>query len=123
MLLAGAAHAQTPPPASPSATRPTVTKPVAIDGSLPVALRERESFEAPLRMTGGTPPVVWSIVAGSLPDGVNLHSRTGLLHGTPTKRGEYRFTVQARDAGNATITRAFELSISYKPTSAGASKR
>ena len=122
MLLAGAAHAQTPPPASPSATRPAA-KPVAIEGSLPAALMERESFEAPLRVTGGTPPVGWSIVAGSLPDGVNLHSRTGLLHGTPTKRGEYRFTVQARDAGNATITRAFELSISYKPTSAGASKR
>jgi len=123
LLLAGAANAQTPPPASPSATRPTAPKPVAIDGSPPVGLMERESFEAPLRMTAGTPPVTWSIVAGSLPDGVSLHSRTGLLHGTPTKRGEYRFTVQARDASLATITRAFELSISYKPTSAGASKR
>jgi hypothetical protein len=55
-------------------------------------------------------------VAGSLPDDVVLHSRTGLLHGTPAMRGEYRFTVQARDANNATITRAFELSIGYKPS-------
>jgi len=109
-MLASATHAQTPPP-------------TAINGSLPAGLMERESFEAPLRMTAGTPPVTWSIVAGSLPDGVSLHSRTGLLHGTPTKRGEYRFTVQARDASHATITRAFELSVSYKPTSAGASKR
>ena len=123
MLLAGAAHAQTPPPASSSATRPTAPKPVAISGSLPAGLMERESFETPLRVTGATPPVTWSIVAGSLPDGVRLHSRTGLLHGTPTNRGEYRFTVQARDADNATITRAFELAVSFKPTSTGGSKR
>lgn len=70
-------------------------------------------------MTGGTPPVTWSIVAGSLPEGVSLHSRTGLLYGTPANRGEYQFTVQARDAGNATITRTFELSIFYKPTLEG----
>jgi hypothetical protein len=123
LLIAGAAHAQTPPPASSSAARPTAPKPVAIDGSLPVALMERESFEAPLSVTGGKSPFTWSIVAGSLPDGVDLHSRTGLLHGTPAKRGEYRFTVQARDAGNATITRTFELSISYKPTSPTSGKR
>jgi hypothetical protein len=104
LLLANAAHAQTPPPA-------------AITGSLPDGLMERESFEAALRVTGGTPPFTWSIVAGSLPDGVVLHSRAGFLHGTPERRGEYRFTVQARDANNAAITRTFVLSISYKPTS------
>ncbi len=81
LLLASAGHAQTPGP-------------TAINGSLPDGLLERESFEAPLSVTRGTPPITWSIVAGSLPDGVVLHSRTGLLHGTPAMRGEYRFTVQ-----------------------------
>ena len=110
LLLASAGHAQTPGP-------------TAINGSLPDGLLERESFEAPLSVTRGTPPITWSIVAGSLPDGVVLHSRTGLLHGTPALRGEYRFTVQARDANGATITRTFELSIGYKPTSEGRGKR
>jgi hypothetical protein len=110
LLFASAAHAQ-PAPLT------------AIEGALPDDLTERVSFEALLSVTGGTPPVTWSIVAGSLPDGVVLHSRTGLLHGTPSRRGEFRFTVQARDANNATITRAFELSISYKPTSPAGSKR
>jgi hypothetical protein len=109
LLVASTATAQMPSP--------------AIKGSLPTGLLERESFEAPLSATGGKPPITWSVVAGSLPDGVSLHSRTGLLHGTPTKRGEYRFTVQARDADNATIARAFELSISYKPTSPAGGKR
>jgi hypothetical protein len=120
LLLAGAAHAQTPPPTAPSATAP---KPVAINGELPIGLMERESFETALSVTGGTPPFTWSIVAGSLPDGVVLHSRAGLLHGVPAKRGEFRFTVQARDANNATITRAFDLSVDYKPPSAVGSKR
>jgi len=120
LLLAGAAHAQTPPPASPPATRQTALKPsVAINGSLPIGLRESESFEAPLSVSGGTPPFTWSIVAGSLPDGVFLHSKTGLLHGTPEMRGEFPFTVQARDANNATITRAFEFSIVFNPSFAG----
>ncbi len=116
LLLAGAAHAQTPPPASPSATPPTAAKLAAIDGSLPIGLREGESFEVALKVSGGTPPFTWSIVAGSLPDGVVLHSKAGFLHGTPEKRGEFRFTVQARDANNATITRAFEFSILFNPS-------
>lgn len=119
LLLAGAAHAQTPPPASPSAGEPTAVKPVAINGSLPIGLRELDSFEVPLSVSGGTPPFTWSIVAGSLPDGVVLHSRTGLLHGTPEKRGEFRFTVQARDANNAIIARTFEFSVIYNPAAFG----
>jgi hypothetical protein len=110
LLLASAAHAQTPPPTE-------------ITGSLPDGPMERESFETALRVTGGTPPFTWSIVAGSLPDGVVLHSRVGLLHGTPARRGEYRFTVQARDANNAIVTRVFDLSVSYKPPSAVGGKR
>ena len=110
LLLACAAQAQTLPL-------------TAINGSLPIRLMERESFEVRLSASGGTPPFTWSIVAGSLPDGVLLHSRTGLLHGTPAKRGEFSFTVQARDANNATITRAFDLSVYYKPTSPRGGKR
>jgi hypothetical protein len=98
-------------------------EPAAINGSLPAGLRQSVSFEVALSATGGTAPFTWSLAAGSLPDGVRLHSRTGLLHGSPTERGVFRFTVQARDANNATVARAFDLSISHAPTPAGGSRR
>jgi hypothetical protein len=98
-------------------------EPTAINGSLPAGLKQSVSFEVALSVTGGTAPFTWSIAAGSLPDGVRLHSRTGLLHGSPTERGEFRFTVQARDANNAMVSRAFELSISLAPIPAGGSRR
>ena len=115
LLLGGTAQAQTSQPTPTSAAG----GPVAISGELPTELQERQAFETPLRVTGGTPPIRWSIVAGSLPEGVVLHSKTGLVHGSPAKRGEYRFSVQARDANNVTVTRAFELSVLYKPASRG----
>jgi hypothetical protein len=110
LLLACAG--QTPPAA-------TAAKPVAIIGDLAPGLRETDTFEAPLKVSGGTPPFRWSIVDGELPEGVFLHSRTGLLHGTPVKRGNYRFTVEARDANNASITRTFEYSVLYNPAASG----
>lgn len=116
LLLAGVAQTQTSQPVQPSTASGPAAKPVAIDGELPIGLTERQAFDVALRVTGGKAPIRWSIVAGSLPDGVVLHSRTGLLHGAPVKRGEYRFTVQARDANDVTVTRAFELSVFYKRT-------
>jgi hypothetical protein len=113
LLLAGACADA--PPASP----PAAAKPVAIIGNLAVGLMETDTFEAPLKVSGGTPPFTWSIVDGALPEGVFLHSRTGLLHGAPVKRGDYRFTVQARDANGATVTRTFEYTVHYNPAASG----
>ena len=104
-LVAGQVHAQTPPSGPPT----------SIEGTLPTGLRERESFEAPFKVKGGTPPFAWRVSAGALPDGVLLHSRNGFLHGTPSKRGKYRFTIEARDANGAVVTRSFELTVLYKP--------
>ena len=45
------------------------------------------------------------------------------LFDAPAVDGEFRFTVQARDADNVTITRAFGLPISCKPASPAGGKR
>jgi hypothetical protein len=94
-------------------------EPTAINGSIPAGLMQSVSFEVAFSVTGGTAPFTWSIAAGSLPDGVRIHSRIGLLHGTPTERGVFRFTIQARDANNAVVSRAFDLSIALAPCPAG----
>ncbi|MCL2427140.1 MAG: endo-1,4-beta-xylanase [Oscillospiraceae bacterium] len=47
-------------------------------------------------------PVWFEVVDGNLPPGVVLHSRTGVLEGTPTAEGIFTFTVEARNYGGKT---------------------
>jgi hypothetical protein len=51
----------------------------------------------PLRCAGGKPPYTWSVVDGSLPSGYSL-SKAGVLSGTHTSTGNYRFTVRCHDS-------------------------
>jgi Abnormal spindle-like microcephaly-assoc'd, ASPM-SPD-2-Hydin/Putative Ig domain len=64
-----------------------------------------------LTANGGVPGYTWSVVAGSLPNGMNL-TAAGVLGGTPNLAGSYTFTVQAKDS-NATTpalgTRQFTI--------------
>lgn len=55
--------------------------------------------EASLRSEGGVPPYHWSIVAGSLPNGLKLEE-SGTLRGIPQESGEFEFTVLVRDSSN-----------------------
>ncbi len=47
--------------------------------------------------TGGQPPVVFRLAAGSLPKGLNLET-SGRISGTPMAAGTYHFTIAAEDA-------------------------
>jgi large repetitive protein len=64
--------------------------------------------------TGGTPGYFWAITAGSLPNGLLL-TTNGILSGTPTKTGDFRFTVQVTDSSGATASAAFVLTITAPP--------
>lgn len=59
-------------------------------------------FEAPyqarLEATGGLPPYTWLLRDGVLPAGMSLDI-AGLLAGTPTEVGRFRFVVEVRDSG------------------------
>lgn len=46
----------------------------------------------------GVPPVMWQLTSGSVPPGLALNQRTGELAGTPTRAGDYTFTIQGVDS-------------------------
>lgn len=64
-----------------------------------------------LQVTGGSGPYVWSIAAGALPPGLLLDPATGLISGTPTKRGVWSFTVSATDSAAQPSSATQPLSI------------
>lgn len=55
-------------------------------------------YNTALAASGGVPPLVWSITAGSLPPGLSLTAVTGQISGTPTTQGTFLFTVSVTDS-------------------------
>jgi large repetitive protein len=64
-------------------------------------------YRSKILMTGGVAPLTWTMT-GRAPKGFKL-GKTGLLIGTPTKAGGYRFTVTARDALDVTAKKTLTL--------------
>lgn len=59
-------------------------------------------YSAQLQVIGGTAPITYQLVSGTLPPGLTLNTSTGQITGTPTNSGNYNLAFQARDANNAT---------------------
>jgi hypothetical protein len=53
-----------------------------------------------LRVTGGTAPLHWRIVNGSLPEGLQLDAPSGVISGITASAAEYEVTIQVRDSSN-----------------------
>ncbi|MBQ3446034.1 MAG: putative Ig domain-containing protein, partial [Synergistaceae bacterium] len=68
--------------------------------------------------TDSTSAVVWTLTNGtSLPTGLTLDRTAGTISGTPTKAGDYTFTVKASPATGAPATKDFKLKIQEKGSS------
>lgn len=63
-----------------------------------------------LTASGGTAPYTWTLISGSLPQGVSLGAG-GELSGTPSQSGDYVFGVQATDANGNSATAEFPLTV------------
>ena len=72
------------------------------------------TYGANLAAIGGTPPIQWSVVSGSLPLGLALSSG-GAITGIPTLNGSSTFTIQAADSKTQKDSRAFTIVISLPP--------
>jgi hypothetical protein len=83
---------------------PTVTSPS------PLAATQGSAFTHQLTASGGTSPYTWSIVGGSLPQGLSLSN--GVISGTPAAAGNSTFTIQASDTQSRTGQKAITINVS-----------
>ena len=72
---------------------------------------EETAYNATVVALGGTPPYTWSIAKGNLPDGLAIDTASGVISGTPTKKGNYNFTVRVGDNATPVNTDAQRLRI------------
>ena len=73
-------------------TKPTITTVALPDGKV------GDAYSQTLAATG-TNPIAWSIEVGDLPDGLTLVGDT--IKGTPSKAGDFKFTVKATNGGGS----------------------
>ena len=73
-------------------TKPAITTVTLPDGKV------GDAYNQTLAATG-TNPIAWSIETGNLPDGLTLVGDT--IKGTPSKAGDFKFTVKATNGGGS----------------------
>jgi hypothetical protein len=69
------------------------------------------TYRARLASGGGLAPTQWRLVRGSLPRGIRLDARTGVLSGTTRAAGVFRLSLEVRDRLGARSTKALRLTI------------
>ena len=79
--------------------------------SLPSGI-EGKSYSATIRQSHGEPPYVWSVIKGSLPAGLSLHSATGAISGSPKAAGRTTLSAQVTDATGARASARLVLAVS-----------
>ena len=93
----------------------TIAAQPAFVAAAPAAGQVGVAYSASLGVTGGTTPLTWSVVAGSLPAGLTLNAATGVVSGTPTTVGSSPFTASVIDANGQTATKAVTLVVTAGP--------
>jgi hypothetical protein len=78
------------------------------NASMPGGQRGK-AYSVTLTATGGSPGYTWSLLSGTLPNGLRLSGNT--ITGTPTTRATNRFTLRVTDAAGASADRAFSIAI------------
>jgi hypothetical protein len=78
--------------------------------SLPSARRNR-FYSQTLQATGGVLPRTWSLSVGNLPPGLSLNAQSGVISGTPTSRGTWRFTVRVQDSQPTSDTQQLSITV------------
>ncbi|MEZ5427054.1 MAG: putative Ig domain-containing protein [Pyrinomonadaceae bacterium] len=68
-------------------------------------------YHQTLQATGGSGNLVWSVTAGSLPNGLWLDPATGKIYGKAGLKGVWNFTVKAQDAQDPSVFATKDLTL------------
>ena len=72
---------------------------IKTDSTLPEAEKDKE-YNVTLELKDSTvKDTDWTVTDGTLPEGLSLDSKTGKISGTPSKAGEYTFTIKEKTSG------------------------
>ena len=85
---------------------------MSITGDYPTDVRVNDSYYGySVSVNGHEGSVYWSLINGSLPDGLSLRPSgvSANILGIPNKGGTYTFTLRATDSRNAYIERSFTV--------------
>jgi hypothetical protein len=69
-------------------------------------------YTTSLAATGGIVPYQWSVASGSLPNGLQLNSSTGVISGSPTQIENSTFTAFVTDGSSSTAQQSLTLAVS-----------
>lgn len=92
----------------------TINPPLAVTTPSLPNWTETLAYHQSIATTGGTAPLKFALSAGTLPAGLSLNSKTGLISGTPSvgSAGSYPFTVEVTDAAGAGVSQPYTVVIS-----------
>jgi hypothetical protein len=71
-------------------------------------------YSQPLQYSNGTAPFTWSIYRGSLPAGLYLDARLGIIFGNPSGAGNFYALLQLTDSSGASVTQPVSIVINNK---------
>src|ERR1022692_3116943 len=69
------------------------------------------SYSQTLTATGGSGTYTWAVAAGTLPGGLSLNTKTGVISGLPTARGLSHFEIKVTDSLHLPAAKEFALTI------------
>jgi hypothetical protein len=93
------------------AFRLRILKPLAIATNGLKAGRLGRGYKAALKAVGGIKPYSWSLIAGTLPEGLDFDTMAGRITGTPVSNGSSELTVQLTDPLGGTVEKTLTLTI------------
>jgi hypothetical protein len=88
----------------------TFAAPLALAAAAPPTATMGAPYQHELSVTGGIDAFSWTLVSGTLPNGVALNSWTGTLVGLPTETGTFQFEVGV-SSGTQSVQQAYELMV------------
>ncbi len=56
------------------------------------------AYSKTLQASGGTKPYAWTVVSGTLPQGMALDGSSGIISGTPLESGTFNFSIKLADS-------------------------